>query len=599
MIAKTQTRPQPLAPGNRFDFNAALVPPDGYALAAAIGTTFSMDFPTALTVPVALALRGAMERDEITASPLAALAAMQRLREKVMICVEAGNIHASKGPQSPLVALIEDMVVGIEPPVGGSFHPKIWFLRFEPTEDTSKPIRQRLIIMSRNLTRDRSWDAGLVLDGIEKAETSDQNPALVAFLDWLLPAAKRLRAPFSGLRDGLPKVLWDKVPGMGKPYFHVHFPKQSKDQLWRPGPYDRLAVISPFCDAAGLKRLGGKGPERLVACDDWLAKLGDQRPQVCQVLNGSLLPEADDENVPDPEARSGLHAKLFIREKDDKTFITLGSGNATGAGLNGTNVEVFATLSGKTEVICGIDQMLGDQGLGPLLDDWTLRKVTDAELAADRFDERVRDARRALVEAGPTLEFHADGTVYHATLDFAQALKWPDGPMGLKARLVTTSGAKDVEPGAPSNLGTLKKAQITTFIEFTLIGERADQTAAFVTSAASVTVPRYEERLEALLADVVDAPEKVLRFVTAMLEDRPDLDSLIGGWGGGTAGGQGAGANAALPPVLETLLAAYLAGRDKDIRELDALISKMPQSEGTDMNDFKALWAAFREAIAQ
>jgi len=94
---------------------------------------------------------------------MAALAAMQRLREKVMICIEAGNIHASKGPQSPLVALIEVTVVGIEPPDGGSFHPKIWFLRFEPMEDTSKPIRQRLIIMSRNLTRDRSWDAGLVL----------------------------------------------------------------------------------------------------------------------------------------------------------------------------------------------------------------------------------------------------------------------------------------------------------------------------------------------------------------------------------------------------------------------------------------------------
>ena len=596
MKAKTQT--QPLAPGNRVDFNAALVPPDGFALAAAIGTTFSMDFPTALTVPVALALRGAMERDEIAASPLAALAAMQRLREKVMICVEAGNIHASKGPQSPLVALIEDMVVEIEPPVEGSFHPKIWFLRFEPTEDTSKPIRQRLIIMSRNLTRDRSWDAGLVLDGIEKAETSDQNPALVAFLDWLLPAAKRLRAPFSGLRDGLPRVKWDLFPGMTKVTFHAHFPTQTKDQLWRPGKYARLAVISPFCDAAGLKRLGGKGPERLVACDDWLAKLGDQRPQACQVLNGSLLPEADDENVPDPEARSGLHAKLFIRESGERTFITLGSGNATGAGLNGKNVEVFATLSGKTDVIGGIDQMLGVEGLGPLLEDWTPREVTEAE-RADPFDERVRDARRALIEAGPTLEFHGDGTVYHATLDFAQALKWPDGPMGLKARLVTTSGAKDVEPGEPSNLGSLKTAQITTFIEFTLIGEGADQTAAFVTSATSVTVPRYEERLEALLADIVNAPEKVLHFVTAMLEDRPDLDSLIGGWGGGAAGGRGAGANAALPPVLEALLAAYLAGRDNDICELDALISKIPQSEGKDMNDFKALWAAFLEARAQ
>lgn len=597
MKAKTQT--QPLAPGNCVDFNAALVPPDGYALAAAIGTTFSMDFPTALTVPVALALRGAMERDEIAASPLAALAAMQRLREKVMICVEAGNIHATKGPQSPLVALIEDMVVEIEPPAKGSFHPKIWFLRFVPTEDTSKPIRQRLIIMSRNLTRDRSWDAGLVLDGIEKAETSDQNPALVAFLDWLLPAAKRLRAPFSGLRDGLPRVKWDLFPGMTKVTFHAHFPTQSKDQLWRPGPYDRLAVISPFCDAAGLKRLGGKGPERLVACDDWLANLGDQRPQACQVLNGSLLPEADDENTPDPEARSGLHAKLFIRESDERTFITLGSGNATDAGLKGTNVEVFATLSGRTDVIGGIDQMLGKDGLGPLLEDWKEREVTEAESAADRFDKRVRDARRALVEAGPRLKFHKEGEVFDVTLDFAHTLEWPGDPMGLKARLVTTSGAKEIAPAGPSSLGTLKKAQITTFIEFTLIDETTDETAAFVTSAASTTVPLYAERLEALLADVVDTPEKVLHFVTAMLEDRPDLDSLIGGWGGGAAGGRGAGANAALPPVLEALLAAYLAGRDKDIRELDALISKMPQSEGTDMNDFKALWAAFREAIAQ
>ena len=54
-----------LAPAQRIDFGEALAPPTGYRLEAALGTTFSLEIATALTVPVALALRGVVERDEL------------------------------------------------------------------------------------------------------------------------------------------------------------------------------------------------------------------------------------------------------------------------------------------------------------------------------------------------------------------------------------------------------------------------------------------------------------------------------------------------------------------------------------------------------
>lgn len=114
-----------LAPAERIDFGEALVPPEGYRLEAAIGTTFSMDIATALTVPVAMALRGGIERDELVENPLAALAAMQRLQDRVRIFLEAGNIHPPAGKRNSLISLLEGLVVEVEPPKGSTFHPKL------------------------------------------------------------------------------------------------------------------------------------------------------------------------------------------------------------------------------------------------------------------------------------------------------------------------------------------------------------------------------------------------------------------------------------------------------------------------------------------
>ena len=59
---------------------------------------------------------------------------------------------------------VELCVVEVNVPNGGVFHPKIWLLRFRSQSDDDDVVF-RLLVLSRNLTNDRSWDLSLSVDG--------------------------------------------------------------------------------------------------------------------------------------------------------------------------------------------------------------------------------------------------------------------------------------------------------------------------------------------------------------------------------------------------------------------------------------------------
>ena len=586
------------APGQRVDFGEALIPPEGYRLEAALGTTFSMDFVTALTVPVSLALRGGLQREELLASPLAALAAMQRLESRLAIFVEASNIHPQKGKRTALVTLMEGIIKEVSPPRNTAFHPKLWLLRFAPEDDG--PMRQRLIIMSRNLTRDRSWDAAIRLEGEERQSIRRANSPLVEMLDWLpIPKANQ---HLRNLRNGLQYVKWDQVPGFSSPSFHSHFPGSTRPP-WRPGP-GKLAVISPFCDEEGLKVLNQNHDRitALVASDEWLAGLRI-RPSRCLTLTENAAPEADQDNEATLEDRAGLHAKLYIVENGDETTITLGSGNATGAGLSANgmrNVEVFTTLKGYTTEVGGIGLdgagFLGAGGIGPLLQEWVPRVLNEAELVARRFEDIVREAKRLLVAANPHVTFTAEG----GRLQVSLSVQLPrlSGISGIGACLATQVASTILHGQGPWALGSVRTADATTFVQFDLHG-LGDQNMSFVTQARTTGLPTHDERLRALMSDMVKSPEQFLSFVTAMLERRPDIEAIIGASAENGAGNSRKQSVA----VLEPILAAYLADDGPSrIRELDRIVRlTMESEEPTDdrLREFLKLWNEFKKAIGR
>ena len=344
-----------LDPENRRIYGEVLRPPLGYRLDLALATTFSMDFETAMVIPATMALHAAESRDETLDSPIALLEGLERMSERLAIFCDAGRIHGSSGAVSRLSSLLEDMVTEVSAPGGGAFHPKLWLMRFTTTSQHA-PVLMRMALLSRNLTRDMSWDLCLVLDGERGGATRSGNAPISRLLRSLpgmaigRPTPDRSARIARDLANDLAKTSWVLPDGFRAVELAVN---GLGDEPWRPSIGKIVGIVSPFCDAEALRRLTWSGQKHahLVSRLDELAALPQgtlDRFHEVSVLDE--MAESSDEDAEEvgsdssPPAR-GLHAKAIITQRYSTTHITVGSGNATSPALiNGKNVEVFATL---------------------------------------------------------------------------------------------------------------------------------------------------------------------------------------------------------------------------------------------------------------
>ena len=154
-----------LAPADRRLLLDVLAPPEGFGLDEAIGTTYTLDLLALLRVPLAAtALPWADRRGGPVDNPFALLTALRRNASRISLYCHAG-VTKVPARHVGLLTFLEDVVHPVTPPRrGGVFHPKLWLLRFTP-QDLEDAVKYRLLVLSRNLTFDRSWDIALTLDG--------------------------------------------------------------------------------------------------------------------------------------------------------------------------------------------------------------------------------------------------------------------------------------------------------------------------------------------------------------------------------------------------------------------------------------------------
>jgi hypothetical protein len=324
---------------------------------------------------VSLALFAAENRDEVLGQPLALLEGAERISERLAIFCDAGHIQAQTQPQSRLCSLLEKMIIEVAAPQGGAFHPKIWVLRFKPQSGTGA-LKMRLMVLSRNLTRDRSWDISLCLDGDITHRVAPGNRPIVDLLKRLpriavQPVSEDVRTLTLGVAADLNRAAW---------VLPEHFDSLSLavngigPEVWSPSACSRMGVISPFCDDTTLTQLARLSREKpvLVGRSDELAACSVKTLALYERV--SVLDDmaaSEDGEEAEPESLRGLHAKAFIQEVGWDTVLTVGSGNATQAALANrkvvNNVEVFATLTGKSSKVGSVEDILGAQGFGRLL----------------------------------------------------------------------------------------------------------------------------------------------------------------------------------------------------------------------------------------
>ena len=519
---------------------AALRPPAGYRLDRAVGTTFSLDLYALVTTPLAFALFDSEAADE-TAGIAELLESLRRHSDRIDLFCQAGQI-ALPAQYRPIVSYLESSVHAVAPPDPRRvFHPKLWALRF--TGEAGDAPVFRLLVLSRNLTFDRSRDTLLALDGhlSRSATVRERNRPLVRFIRQLprlavTAVASERRAAVDRLGRELERVDWVLPDG----FVDLRFWPLGLNRA-RPFPFaqvhqdSRKLIVSPFLSARLLGRLGTGGVlvsraeslDPLSAAD--LAGFSE-----CHVLSDAADTSeateegADDGTVADEtlaEAAGGqlrgLHAKLFVLESGSNAHLFTGSANATNAAFDG-NIEFLAELVGSRKH-CGVDAILsgrGGTGFGELLEpyDPAAARATnpDTELARRLVVLRRQIASQPFLA---TIETKSDGPVFEATLQAAGDDLLPEGAVARCWPITLAAGAALPlsRVWADGAVFTLSAEGLTAFyaVELTLREGRRREQTQFVVRASLEGAPA--DRLDRLLVQLLRTRGDVLRYMLFLL----------------------------------------------------------------------------------
>ena len=526
-----------LEPDNRSLLLSALRPPLGYRFDRGIATTYTMDFLSALSAPLALA--GYWVADNVEAQHVDHISicdAVESVRSRLDIFVQAGATEATLGAKvpTPLVALLEPVIHEVRRPAEGRlFHPKLWLLRFEhPTE---KPW-YRCLVLSRNLTQDRSWDLVLTLDSRPNGHSKNQQNEQLVRLVESLPERTTLTLPaervgaIEQFAKELSSVHWELPEG----FEHVHFLAYGVPGLRSEKPENTFEgkshlIISPFASDSALTRILRKatGEVHLVTRVETAQQLSSEvRSRISiHVLDMPTLDSAahvDTAALDAIRTFDDVHAKGYLIEFKNDAYFYVGSANATDAAFSG-NTEILVELRGSRKEF-GIEAVFGENSsFRNALTRWT---SDEPPLTPPAGDEHHRLMQAYLVDVA-AVGFEMDATEYagqwRCRLRSRHPLPAPPKQLSeceLKVSpvfslnegyLVSPQSHIDID-FAPCDLSS-----VSAFVRITLSPAGQSMSEAVSTTARCELRGTPTSRQQVIIVKLIDTPEKLLRFLHLIL----------------------------------------------------------------------------------
>ncbi len=588
-----------LPPDQRQILLEILRPPVGYHLDTGVGTTFTLSMDTALVVPLAFA----SFRLSGTTDPIAVMEAVRYSADRIDLFCQAGQMKVPS-VANRLFAFLEPMIHQVRSPRPGYlFHPKVWLLRFVASDE---PPALRLLCLTRNLTDDASWDISLRLDGTETETLAATNRPLVDFIAALPrqvvhPLPEERLARISRLARSVRRAAWELPEHVNDVEFWPLGIAATEDRPDFSG-YRHL-VMAPFLTGPGLAVVAPAPADHVtvVSRPDDLDRLEpDHISSGHTTMVVSAAADLDDPDAVDlPAAErdrlTGLHAKLYVVERNRAAHVFVGSANATGAAFGG-NVEFLVELIGGATRL-GVDRFLDPEaGFGVILEPYPAGGGAGPDLVEEAL-ERLLAVLRAIAAQPFTATVTPFGDRYMEYIQ-APALAVPPD-MTVAVELVTRPGdSAPLVSGVPfvANLGPVAIDDVTPFVAVhaTTPGpEGQPLQQATVVRCALIGDPAG--RLDEIMARQVDTPEKFLRFLLLILGITDPSQFLDGQQ---SAGGGSWDFTGRSNGIFE-LLARAVADRPEVLDDLDRLIPRLRvTSSGMSVlpPGFDALWQAIQEA---
>ena len=262
---------KPTSAKDRLNYGDSLMPPAGYRLERAVGTTYSLDFETLTAVALSLGLIEETD-SELVNNSICLLNALQKVSDRIVVFCESGQIK-SPGKSNNLFLILEKMIASVALPPDkkthgyGAFHPKTWLLEYVNREGDKS---YRFVVMSRNLTFDHSWDVACALDGRISDSRDVKAKPIADFLQFLM---KQLNNESSN-SENQAKILQSLIRSIQDVHFEVDanlfsdysfmplgigsgsYP-MSRDLLFCDSFHD-LVVVSPFISGSVIAGLNDR-----------------------------------------------------------------------------------------------------------------------------------------------------------------------------------------------------------------------------------------------------------------------------------------------------------------------------------------------------
>lgn len=334
-----------------------MVTTPGFELEFAVGTTYSLDAEAFLAIALSFARLGDVSEADFQ-SPFRLLEGLRQANNRVAVFCNRGGLQPPSR-MNPLYAMLDKSVFEIANERKGkelaNFHPKIWVIKERSIGSRDK--RQiKLIVMSRNLTKDSSLDIAVTMVaplGVrnDTAIGSKHQP----LKDFLLRLADFAN---SDKRKKIRKLAVE-MDSMGA--FELEHPYEDYELLpiyfgesLNPDidfsnelPGEKMAIVSPFIDAATLEWLNSYRPKQNKLL---ITRIDSLTPSIMDLFAEEnreiwVMSQIAEQNDIQP---MNLHAKMYFSwgPKTGGINLWLGSANATHNGFY-RNTEFMLKLKMK------------------------------------------------------------------------------------------------------------------------------------------------------------------------------------------------------------------------------------------------------------
>ena len=605
---------------DRLDYGELLRPPPGCRLQAGIATTFTLDLDTLLAASLALEMSQTLE-GETRGEHLAFLNSLGDLQGRLEIHYQAGRIKIPRA-YNRLYGLLEPLLVAQSPATAergnaafASFHPKVWLLRFGPAKGSDQgAVVFRLLVLSRNITGDRSWDIAVKLEGRERKSKRAENQPLIEFSKLLSEARRSTKATvlIDELLspDLLGRISWDAPARFSRIAFRPGFPSQPGRSAAHPlsceGEAEDVLVVSPFVDAGQhsfLQSLAAKstGKRVLISRQDTLNRLPPSSLEGWEVLRLASEIVDGEEMHEQPDAMpQELHAKLVVIRRGTEAEWQVGSANMTDAATGSPetfrsprNVEFMLQLAGLDEEV----------GPARLLQTWRdasavvphiFQPLSD-ELPPEQ-DRKFRECLHLLATATwQVRESDSNSDQLDISLKTNARLE-SHCFAGFRVQLALLSRPLARQPVATTMTWTgLSLTEISAIFPVEIHWPERDFTHRFSIQAV-LPDSLVRRRNSQVIQQMVGSPERLVSFLTLLLQS----DASKSSWAQADRGAshQGVFGEAALGGLYESLLSAATKDHDR-LRRVIGFCDRLEGSSELMPPGLKPLLNTFRMVMKE